>query len=75
MTLVDVASVKRLVELNVDGHEVRVTEGSTILDACRLRLGARPAGPVDLQIGHETRFPGRCRSLLAAYCAPVHPAV
>jgi predicted molibdopterin-dependent oxidoreductase YjgC len=38
VTFVDIASVKRLVELTVDGSEVRVTEGSTILDACR-RLG------------------------------------
>jgi predicted molibdopterin-dependent oxidoreductase YjgC len=38
MTLVSVAPPKRLVELTVDGQPVRVTEGSTILDACR-RLG------------------------------------
>jgi predicted molibdopterin-dependent oxidoreductase YjgC len=33
-----VAAPKRLVELTIDGEPVRVTEGSTILDACR-RLG------------------------------------
>jgi predicted molibdopterin-dependent oxidoreductase YjgC len=38
MTIVSVAPPKRLVELTVDGQPVRVTEGSTILDACR-RLG------------------------------------
>jgi predicted molibdopterin-dependent oxidoreductase YjgC len=38
MTLISLDSVKRLVELTVDGREVSVTEGSTILDACR-RLG------------------------------------
>src|SRR5690349_22694882 len=38
MTAVSVAAPKRLVELTVDGQSVRVTEGSTILDACR-RLG------------------------------------
>ncbi|MDX6486518.1 MAG: hypothetical protein QOF43_1671 [Gaiellaceae bacterium] len=38
MTLVSVEAPKRLVELTVDGEPVRVTEGSTILDACR-RLG------------------------------------
>jgi predicted molibdopterin-dependent oxidoreductase YjgC len=38
MTVVSVAAPKRLVELTVDGQSVRVTEGSTILDACR-RLG------------------------------------
>jgi predicted molibdopterin-dependent oxidoreductase YjgC len=38
MTAVSVAAPKRLVELTVDGEAVRVTEGSTILDACR-RLG------------------------------------
>jgi predicted molibdopterin-dependent oxidoreductase YjgC len=38
VTLVDVAAPKKLVELTVDGQSVRVTEGSTILDACR-RLG------------------------------------
>ena len=36
MTLI--AAPKKLVELTVDGQPVRVTEGSTILDACR-RLG------------------------------------
>jgi predicted molibdopterin-dependent oxidoreductase YjgC len=35
MALVDVAAPKKLVELTVDGETVRVTEGSTILDACR----------------------------------------
>ena len=35
MTVVSVAAPKRLVELSVDGENVRVTEGSTILDACR----------------------------------------
>jgi len=38
MTAVPVAAPKRLVELTVDGRAVSVTEGSTILDACR-RLG------------------------------------
>ena len=38
MTVVSVAAPKRLVELTVDGQTVSVTEGSTILDACR-RLG------------------------------------
>ena len=38
MTAVSVAAPKRLVELTVDGQAVSVTEGSTILDACR-RLG------------------------------------
>ena len=35
MSVVSVAAPKRLVELTVDGQAVRVTEGSTILDACR----------------------------------------
>jgi predicted molibdopterin-dependent oxidoreductase YjgC len=35
MTAVSVAAPKRLVELTVDGVAVSVTEGSTILDACR----------------------------------------
>ena len=45
MTVVSVAAPKRLVELTIDGEPVRVTEGSTILDACRriLRRGAQPA--------------------------------
>jgi predicted molibdopterin-dependent oxidoreductase YjgC len=38
VTVVSIAAPKRLVELTVDGESVRVTEGSTILDACR-RLG------------------------------------
>ncbi len=38
MTVIGLSQVKRVVELTVDGREVRVTEGSTILDACR-RLG------------------------------------
>ena len=38
MTVISLDAVKRIVELTVDGREVRVTEGSTILDACR-RLG------------------------------------
>ena len=38
MTVIALDAVKRIVELTVDGREVRVTEGSTILDACR-RLG------------------------------------
>jgi predicted molibdopterin-dependent oxidoreductase YjgC len=38
MTVVSVAAPKRLVELTIDGEPVRVSEGSTILDACR-RLG------------------------------------
>ena len=35
MTAVSVAAPKRLVEITVDGRAVTVTEGSTILDACR----------------------------------------
>jgi predicted molibdopterin-dependent oxidoreductase YjgC len=35
MTAVSVAAPKRLVEVTIDGHAVSVTEGSTILDACR----------------------------------------
>jgi len=38
MSFVSVAAPKRLVEVTVDGEAVRVTEGSTILDACN-RLG------------------------------------
>ncbi len=38
MSIVSVAAPKRLVEVTIDGEAVRVTEGSTILDACR-RLG------------------------------------
>jgi predicted molibdopterin-dependent oxidoreductase YjgC len=38
VTVVSVAAPKRLVELTIDGEPVRVTEGSTILDACR-RIG------------------------------------
>jgi predicted molibdopterin-dependent oxidoreductase YjgC len=38
MTAVSIAAPKRLVELTIDGQSVSVTEGSTILDACR-RLG------------------------------------
>jgi predicted molibdopterin-dependent oxidoreductase YjgC len=38
MSIVSVAAPKRLVEVTVDGESVRVTEGSTILDACN-RLG------------------------------------
>ena len=38
MTAVSVAAPKRMVELTIDGEPVRVTEGSTILDACR-RIG------------------------------------
>ena len=38
MTAVSISAPKRVVELTVDGQTVRVTEGSTILDACR-RLG------------------------------------
>jgi predicted molibdopterin-dependent oxidoreductase YjgC len=38
MTAVSVATPKRLVEVTIDGQAVSVTEGSTILDACR-RLG------------------------------------
>ena len=38
MTLTPVAAPKKLVELTIDGQTVSVTEGSTILDACR-RLG------------------------------------
>jgi len=36
VTAVSIAAPKRVVELTVDGQTVRVTEGSTILDACRL---------------------------------------
>src|SRR5262249_4025575 len=38
VTVVKVAAPKRLVELTIDGTSISVTEGSTILDACR-RLG------------------------------------
>jgi predicted molibdopterin-dependent oxidoreductase YjgC len=38
VTVISLDAVKRIVELTVDGQEVRVTEGSTILDACR-RIG------------------------------------
>jgi predicted molibdopterin-dependent oxidoreductase YjgC len=38
MTAVSVSAPKRLVEITVDGQTISVTEGSTILDACR-RLG------------------------------------
>ena len=38
MTAINIAAPKRLVEITVDGRTVSVTEGSTILDACR-RLG------------------------------------
>ncbi len=38
MTAVSISAPKRVVELTVDGQTVRVTEGATILDACR-RLG------------------------------------
>jgi predicted molibdopterin-dependent oxidoreductase YjgC len=38
VTVIGLDAVRRIVELTVDGQEVRVTEGSTILDACR-RLG------------------------------------
>ena len=38
MTVISVDAVKRMIELTVDGQEVRVTDGSTILDACR-RVG------------------------------------
>src|ERR1051326_8215524 len=36
MTMTLVAAPKKMVELTVDGQSVRVLEGSTILDACRL---------------------------------------
>jgi predicted molibdopterin-dependent oxidoreductase YjgC len=38
MAVVSIAAPKRVVELTVDGQPVRVTEGSTILDACK-RVG------------------------------------
>jgi predicted molibdopterin-dependent oxidoreductase YjgC len=38
VTMVSIAAPKKLVELTVDGRAVSVTEGSTVLDACR-RLG------------------------------------
>jgi predicted molibdopterin-dependent oxidoreductase YjgC len=38
MTAVSVAAPRRLIEVTIDGQTVSVTEGSTILDACR-RLG------------------------------------
>jgi predicted molibdopterin-dependent oxidoreductase YjgC len=38
MTIVSIAAPKKLVQLTVDGRPVSVTEGSTVLDACR-RLG------------------------------------
>ena len=45
MTVVSVAAPKRLVEITIDGQAVSVTEGSTILDACR-RLGVFQEGAV-----------------------------
>jgi predicted molibdopterin-dependent oxidoreductase YjgC len=36
MTAVSIAAPKKMLELTVDGQAVRVLEGSTILDACRL---------------------------------------
>src|SRR5581483_8655925 len=36
MTVVSLAAPKKMIELTVDGRSVRVLEGSTILDACRL---------------------------------------
>jgi predicted molibdopterin-dependent oxidoreductase YjgC len=36
MSLVAIAAPKKMLELTVDGETVRVLEGSTILDACRL---------------------------------------
>ena len=38
MTMVSVSAPKRMVEVTVDGRAVRVTEGSTLLDAIR-RVG------------------------------------
>jgi predicted molibdopterin-dependent oxidoreductase YjgC len=35
MTVVDIAAPRKVVELTVDGAPVRVTQGSTILDACK----------------------------------------
>jgi predicted molibdopterin-dependent oxidoreductase YjgC len=35
MSMVSVAAPRKLVELTIDGRSVSVTEGSTILDACR----------------------------------------
>jgi predicted molibdopterin-dependent oxidoreductase YjgC len=35
VTIVSVAAPKRLVDLTIDGRDVRVPEGATILDACR----------------------------------------
>jgi predicted molibdopterin-dependent oxidoreductase YjgC len=35
MTVVDIAAPRKVVELTVDGASVRVTQGSTILDACK----------------------------------------
>ena len=37
MTTTMLAAPQRLLELTIDGTPVRVLEGSTILDACRLR--------------------------------------
>ncbi len=37
MTAVPVGPPKRAIELTIDGNPVRVTEGATILDACRQR--------------------------------------
>ncbi len=36
MTTVSIAAPKKMIELSVDGQTVRVLDGSTILDACRL---------------------------------------
>jgi predicted molibdopterin-dependent oxidoreductase YjgC len=38
VTTVSISAPRRVVELTIDGRSVRVTEGSTILDACR-RIG------------------------------------
>ena len=42
MTVTMVAPPRRLVELTVDGREVRIPEGGTILDACRQLAIATP---------------------------------
>ncbi|HEX7625487.1 MAG TPA: 2Fe-2S iron-sulfur cluster-binding protein [Gaiellaceae bacterium] len=36
MTTVSIAAPKKMIELSVDGQTVRVLDGSTILDACRM---------------------------------------
>ncbi len=50
-------SIKRTVSLTIDGDEVQVPEGSTILDACRSRAGEIPT----LCYGETLRPVNACR--------------